>query len=208
MLKLNGHIMNKNGLLVCRKVKFYCQKDKEAFFEWIQKLEFIERAYEDNKDIILELCNGYFDQFEIRELIALFRRYKINKKELQKVLRPQNRRWFLDRKAYWYKGVFGEKGAIIKNGLIFGPLNFFSAEDKELFLDWVQAVRCLESYRFKQDLLYANLYSTPITLNDLKNLMGIFQRYNLENPEQLKERFGTEDNEDWFKDLRSMKEKS
>jgi len=182
-------------MLICKNIKFYCQKDKEAFFEWVSKFECVHDVIETGEGIVIDLCNGDLDSSEIWDLIALFYRYTIDMKELQKVLKPRNRRWFLDRKAHWYKDVFGEKGPIIKNGLLFGPLNFFSAEDKELFFDWVQAVRCLESYRLKKDVLYANLYSAPITLDDLKNLIGIFKRYNLDNAEQLKERFGTKDNQ-------------
>ena len=81
---------------------------------------------------------------------------------------------------------------------MFGPLHFYSPEDKEFFLDWVQAVRHLESYRLKKDVLYANLYSNPITDDDLKNLIGIFKRYDLDNADQLRERFGTKENQHLF----------
>lgn len=201
MLKFNENKINKDRALICKNIKFYCQKDKEAFLEWVRRLECVHDVVETGDDIVIDLCNGDLDQFEVREFIALFYRYKLDMKELQKLVKPSNRRWFMDREMYWWKPIFGEKGPIIKNGLIFGPLNFFSPEDKELFLDWVQAVRHLESYRLKKNVLYANLYSTPIRIDDLKNLIGIFERYNLSNPEQLKERFGTEDNQYLFDEL-------
>lgn len=193
--------MSKDGVLVCKNIKFYCKKDKEALFEWVRKLDCVHDVVETNEGIIIDLCHGDLDPSELREFIALFYRYKLDMKELQKLLKPSNRRWFMDRSVKRYKDIFGEKGPIIKNGLVLGPLSFFSPEDKEFFLDWVQAVRHLESYRLKKDVLYANLYSTPIRIEDLRNLVGIFKRYNLDAPEQLKEQFGTKENQHLFDGL-------
>jgi|GEM_PF-802076 hypothetical protein len=199
MLKVDeNNMMNK---LVFKDIKFYCQKDRLAFFEWIKRLEYVHDVIETDQEVIIDLFNGDLNQLELFDLIALFHRYKVDLRQLQKLVRPSNRRWLMKRRVQRYKEIFGEEGPIIKNGLVFGPLNFCSPEDKEMFLDWVQTVRHLESYRFKKNVLYANLYSTPIGIEDLKNLIGIFKRYNLDKPEQLKERFGSKKNQHLFNEL-------
>jgi len=44
----------------------------------------------------------------MRELLALFYRYKIDMKQLQIFLNKNNKQWFQDNtKAYWHRRVFG-----------------------------------------------------------------------------------------------------
>jgi hypothetical protein len=48
---------------------------------------------------------------DLRELLALFHRYKIkNMSQLKVFLNETNRPWFYEnKKSYWHKKVFGEK---------------------------------------------------------------------------------------------------
>ena len=62
--------------LTCKRVKYYSLKDKEAFFEWVRKLEWIHDVTEANGDVIIDLCSGDLDQFDLLDLIAILRRYQ------------------------------------------------------------------------------------------------------------------------------------
>ncbi len=45
---------------------------------------------------------------DLRELIALFYRYKVDMKQLEIFLNNDNQAWFYEgKKAYWHKRVFG-----------------------------------------------------------------------------------------------------
>ncbi len=85
-----------------------------------------------------------------------------------------------------------------KKILIFTPMKFYSPEDEELFFNWIDKVGCIESYKGIGKELHLIVVNRPITFNEYRNLNGLFKRYNLENPGQLKKMFCTEDNQDWF----------
>lgn len=87
---------------------------------------------------------------------------------------------------------------IMTKKLIFTPLKFYSHEDEELFFQWINKIECIESYKGTGKELHLVISSIPISFNDFRNLRGIFKRYNLKNPQQLKELFLTEANKEWF----------
>ena len=70
--------------LICKKVKFFSQRDEERFFEWIKSVNGVLR------------CKGVLDEIHIfvrarlsdgskHELWGLFKRYKIQTKQLEEL---------------------------------------------------------------------------------------------------------------------------
>lgn len=84
--------------------------------------------------------------------------------------------------------------------LIFSPMEFYSTEDEDQFFNWINSIDCIIGYQKIDSKLHINVSSEPITAYNYKNLVGLFKRYKLENPEQLKELFYTEENKDWFEE--------
>ena len=84
--------------------------------------------------------------------------------------------------------------------LIFTPLTFFSPEDEDLFFAWIDKVSCVKSYQGIGRELHLVVIPSELTFNDLRNLRGLFSRYELKNPEQLKELFLNDDNKRWFRE--------
>lgn len=82
--------------------------------------------------------------------------------------------------------------------LILTPLEFYSPEDEELFFAWLEKIACLKEYRGVGKELHVIVAQRLITFNELRNLIGLFSRYGLENPGQLKTLFATSENQDWF----------
>ena len=70
--------------------------------------------------------------------------------------------------------------------LIFTPLSFYSHEDEDLFFEWINKVNCITGYKGIGTELHVYVSSKEIPFNDFKNLNGLFERYRLENPSQLK----------------------
>lgn len=83
--------------------------------------------------------------------------------------------------------------------LIFTPLRFYTQDDEDLFFGWINKIKSVKSYKGIGRELHVYLSSKRISFVDLKNLMGLFDRYKLENPEQLKV-FMNERNKDLFED--------
>lgn len=97
-----------NNILVCKSVTFYARKDEDAFFEWIKKIECIDDFKGIGKELYLYIACSDLHDHDLRDLLALFYRYKIDMKQLTRFLTPTNKSWFHDnQQAYWHKDVFG-----------------------------------------------------------------------------------------------------
>ena len=103
--------MNSN-ILTCKQVTFYSPKDEDAFFEWIKKIDCIDEFTAAHDELYLHIaCCDLHDQ-DLRELIALLYRYKIDMTQLAVFLNDSNRSWFYDNKiSFWHEKVFGAKKA-------------------------------------------------------------------------------------------------
>lgn len=87
-------------------VRFYSQGDEQAFFEWLDKLPFVER-YEGRGRILYISANLLaVDEDGLREILALFRRYDVGLRQLAAFDRDEFSDWFRNEQAYWYKDIF------------------------------------------------------------------------------------------------------
>lgn len=103
MKKMN----KKNIILVCTAVKFYCLKDEDAFFEWIKKINCIEKISALGRELYLHIVDDEIDDQDLDDLIGLFYRYNIEMTQLARFLTDENKNWFYEnKKAFWYKKVF------------------------------------------------------------------------------------------------------
>lgn len=94
--------------LICRKVTFYCHKDEDAFFEWIKKIDCIQNVYGIGNELYLITHSKKTTDQDLRDLIGLFYRYKVDMKQLSQFLNKKNKHWFYDnKKAFWRRRVFG-----------------------------------------------------------------------------------------------------
>ena len=80
-------------------------------------------------------------------------------------------------------------------------MKFFSNDDEELFFDWINKIKCIKSYKGIGSELHLEVVDRSMTFDEFRNLYGIFKRYNLDNPQQIKTIFGNTDNQDWFDGL-------
>ena len=98
---------SKNNILVCKSVRYFCNKDEDAFFEWIKKIECVESISRVGKELYLHICADDIHEYDLRDLIGLFYRYKVDMKQLARFLNKNNKSWFYDnKKAFWHKKVF------------------------------------------------------------------------------------------------------
>lgn len=97
-----------NNVLMCKSTKYYSRKDEDAFFEWIKKIDCIDNVTGAGDELYLHIACDDLHDHDLRDLLALFYRYNLDMKQLQRFLNKNNKRWFYDnKKAYWYKRVFG-----------------------------------------------------------------------------------------------------
>jgi hypothetical protein len=93
--------------LECRKVRFYSDNDEAAFFSWANSIPRVASVKGRGHSIIVSVKSGNISDLTLRELIALFKRYRIAMKQLAQFKSPQNKSWFAASDAFWFKSVFG-----------------------------------------------------------------------------------------------------
>lgn len=84
------------------------------------------------------------------------------------------------------------------NYLVCKKVIFYSLKDEDVFFEWIKKIKCIKSFEGVKDELYLDLIDRAITDEDLDDLIGLFQRYNIDM-KQLS-RFLTPDNKEWFYD--------
>lgn len=101
--------MRKNFFLTTKPAKLYSPVDKDLFFDWIKKISSITQYKEIGTNLFFYFKSKRIKAQDLRELIALFRRYKINMSELKIFLNAKNKEWFYEKSknAHWHKKIFG-----------------------------------------------------------------------------------------------------
>ena len=90
---------------VLSDVFFYSLKDEELLFNWLQELDGVISIVGKANDLVVS-TNGKLSDSELRELLAVFRRYSLNMSQLAQYCDEDNSEWFADKNKTWYSSVF------------------------------------------------------------------------------------------------------
>ena len=94
-------------LLICKRVIYYSQNDELVFFDWLKRIKCIKEIKGIRDELHLHATRWISDT-GLRDLLAIFERYKIDMKQLAQFSSERNRMWFQDdEKKYWHKKIFG-----------------------------------------------------------------------------------------------------
>ena len=100
--------MNHDIILTCKSVYFYSPVDESLFFEWIKRIPGIKKVGGVGDKLYLHFKTTSISDNDLRDLLAMFYRYKIDMKQLRQFLNEDNREWFYGKpKGYWHRRVFG-----------------------------------------------------------------------------------------------------
>jgi hypothetical protein len=97
--------------LEATSVKYFAPGDERAFFAWLDQIPCVKRYAGRGHTLYISVDAAAVDQDGLRELLALFFRYGIELGQLAALDRNELTDWFRDKKAYWYKEVFGKPPA-------------------------------------------------------------------------------------------------
>lgn len=76
------------------------------FFDWLVRITSVVRVDGQGDAILIHISSRRISENNLRELLALFRRYKVRMAQLAQFESDLNRRWFRDPNAAWYHLVF------------------------------------------------------------------------------------------------------
>lgn len=102
--------MKEDIVLACKSIWYYSTIDEDLFFEWIKRISCIIKFDAIHDELYLYIKTNIVADDDLRELIALFYRYKVEMKQLQQFLNKNNKDWFYASKykGYWHRRVFGD----------------------------------------------------------------------------------------------------
>ncbi|MBF6469708.1 hypothetical protein IU427_31760 [Nocardia beijingensis] len=101
--------MNSTGTVVIEAtdVTYYSPQDEAAFFAWLDKISCIESYQGRVRTLYLTVDLDAVDEDGLREIVALYRRYNIDLKELRVLDADRVGPWFSDSDRWWHTEVFG-----------------------------------------------------------------------------------------------------
>jgi hypothetical protein len=88
-------------------VRFGHQNDERAFFEWLARIPCVREYRGENQDGLVVYLKRQPSQDDLRQFLALCRRWGVDMRQLARFETEKNRTWFRNPEAYWYKAVFG-----------------------------------------------------------------------------------------------------
>lgn len=104
-----GELMDDKGSVLLRAtdVWYYSPHDEAAFFEWLDKIEAV-RSYGGQVNTLDITVSVPVDEDSLRELIALFYRYRVDMSQLRSLDSDLIGGWFRDPRKFWFEAVFGD----------------------------------------------------------------------------------------------------
>ena len=92
--------------LRAHRLSFFSQTDETAFFHWLGLLKDVAVGRGDGDTIFIDVHSNKIDDEQLRELIALFHRYRIDMRQLLVFENRSNKGWLRAKEAYWYEAVY------------------------------------------------------------------------------------------------------
>jgi hypothetical protein len=88
--------------------QYFSNGDEEAFYSWLSSIASVQRLGGVGRDLEIVFVRTRLSQNDLRELIAIFHRYQMDKRVLAQFDHAGSN-WFRDPEAYWYADVFGTR---------------------------------------------------------------------------------------------------
>lgn len=98
--------MRKSVTIAAEGPWFFSAKDEEVFSSWLSSIPSIVAVGGIGKVVEITFATKRVPQDDLREILAIFHRYTMDKRVLAQFDRPQLT-WFRHPKAYWFAEVFG-----------------------------------------------------------------------------------------------------
>lgn len=82
--------MNQN-YITCKRIKYFSKLDEDMFFAWIKSISCIEKFEAAHDELYLDLVDKELSYDDMKNLMALLYRYKINMQQLQPFITENNK---------------------------------------------------------------------------------------------------------------------
>lgn len=93
--------------IIKEPLPFYSYLDEKNFFRWLESIPAVKNVVGTSKGLELSI-EMPIDEPNLRDLIAIMKRYSLDMKSLKTFCDSTNDAWFKNQTAYWYKSVFDD----------------------------------------------------------------------------------------------------
>jgi hypothetical protein len=94
-------------VLVAEGVEYFSYGDEQAFFGWLKRIKCVAEVKGVGRELLITVRDGSVGDKDLTELVGLFHRYRVDKKQLAQFLTEKNASWFRDPDKFWHRDVFG-----------------------------------------------------------------------------------------------------
>ncbi len=95
--------------LIVKGPTYFSQRDEDLFYQWLDSIPSVGSVGGKGYEVHIELKRQP-SKADLRELLALFFRYRMDMEPLAALKTARNEEWFAgNEKAFWHRPVFGPK---------------------------------------------------------------------------------------------------
>ena len=87
-------------------VRYFSKNDENIFFEWIKKIPCITDTKGRLSTLYLTVQMDVLDDYQMRDILALFQRYQIDMRTLKKIIKSDFLDWINDPIKFWHYDLF------------------------------------------------------------------------------------------------------
>lgn len=80
--------------LVCKAVRYMSTIDEDFFFAWIDRISCIEKVEGVGSELHLYIQEHNISRSNLKEILTLFLRYRIDTEQLKIFVKDENKDWF------------------------------------------------------------------------------------------------------------------
>ena len=102
--------MTASPTIIADSVLYFHEKDEAAFFEWLDRMEFVDGYEGQGTALRIRLSRPPTDD-DLWELLAFHERYRIDMRQLAVFVTSENADWFSQPSMYWHERVFGPEAS-------------------------------------------------------------------------------------------------
>lgn len=85
---------------------YFSQGDEDSFYGWLNRIDCVAKVKGEADGLHISIREKGMNIANLEELIGLFHRYGIDKRQLAQFENSKNTTWFRDKDKFWYRDVF------------------------------------------------------------------------------------------------------
>lgn len=90
-----------------KEPSYYCYKDEENFYRWLEAINGVERAMGSPNGLTLHIKEVGLDRDDWADLIGLLMRYGVDMKSLRGLVSDVHEAWLKDPEKFWHHKMWG-----------------------------------------------------------------------------------------------------